>query len=73
MFLLSDLLRDSLILFLQASFVALGILFAYIMIRHAVAGWREQAELRLRALYQPDVDAVLSAPQPADLESAMPG
>jgi hypothetical protein len=71
MFLLSDLFRDYLILFLQASFAALAVLFAYVLIRHAVAGWLEQRELRLRTLYQPDVDAVLSAPQPADLEAAI--
>ena len=69
MFLLSDLFRDYLIVFLQASFIALGVLFAYVLIRHAVASWREQRETRLRALYQPDVDAVLSAQRPADLEA----
>ncbi len=71
MFLLSDLFRDYLIVFLQASFIALGVLFAYVLIRHAVASWREQRETRLRALYQPDVDAVLSAQRPADLEAAI--
>ena len=71
MFLLSDLFRDYLIVFLEASFVALGVLFAYVLVRHAVASWREQREARLRALYQPDVDAVLAAPGPAELESAI--
>ncbi len=36
MFLLSDLFRDYLIVFLEASFVALGVLFAYVLVRHAV-------------------------------------
>jgi hypothetical protein len=71
MFLLSDLFRDYLIVFLQASFIALGLLFAYVLIRHAVASWREQRDEQLRLLYQPDVDAVLSATQPADLEAAI--
>ena len=44
MFLLSDLFRDYLILFLQASFIALGVLFAYVLVRHGVASWREQRE-----------------------------
>ena len=71
MFLLSDLFRDYLIVFLQASFIALGVLFAYVLIRHGVASWREQRNDRLRTLYQPDVDAVLAAPRPADLEAAI--
>ena len=61
MFLLSDLFRDYLIVFLEASFIALGVLFAYVLVRHAVASWREQRDASLRALYQPDVDAVLAA------------
>ena len=71
MFLLSDLFRDYLIVFLEASFVALGVLFAYVLVRHAVASWREQRDARLRALYQPDVDAVLAATGPDNLESAI--
>ena len=61
MFLLSDLFRDYLIVFLEVSFVALGLLFAYVLMRHGVASWREQRDASLRALYQPDVDAVLAA------------
>ena len=64
MFLLSDLFRDYLIVFLEASFIALGLLFAYVLVRHAVASWREQRDASLRALYQPDVDAVLAATGP---------
>ena len=71
MFLLSDLFRDYLIIFLEASFVALGVLFAYVLVRHAVASWREQRDARLRALYQPDVDAVLAATSPVDLQAAI--
>jgi hypothetical protein len=71
MFLLSDLFRDYLIVFLQASFIALAGLFAYVLIRHAVASWRERRDETLRVRYQPDVDAVLSAPRPADLEAAI--
>ena len=71
MYLLSDLFRDYLILLLQGSFIALGLLFGYVLIRHAVASWREQRDEQLRLLYQPDVDAVLSAPRPADLEAAI--
>ena len=37
MFLLSDLFRDYLIVFLEASFIGLGVLFVYVLIRHAVA------------------------------------
>ena len=73
MFLLSDLFRDYLILFLEASFVALGVLFAYVLIRHGVANLRESRETRLRTLYQPAVDAVLSAQTPAQLETAIAG
>jgi len=71
MFLLSDLFRDYLYLFLGASFVALGGLFAYVLVRHAIANRRELRDERLRARYQPDVDAVLASPQPADLEGAI--
>ena len=71
MFLLSNLFRDYLILFLEASFIALGLLFAYVLVRHAVASWREQRDASLRALYQPDVDAVLAATGPDSLESAI--
>jgi hypothetical protein len=71
MFLLSDLFRDYLIVFLQASFIALGVLFAYVLVRHGVASWREQRDEALRLRYQPDVDAVLSAQGPADLEAAI--
>ena len=71
MFLLSDLFRDYLILFLQGSFAALGVLFAYVLIRHGVANLRESRETRLRTLYQPGVDAVLSAQNPAQLEAAI--
>ena len=41
MFLLSDLFRDYLIVFLEASFIALGLLFAYVLVRHAVASCSE--------------------------------
>jgi hypothetical protein len=44
MFLLSDLFRDYLIVFLEASFIALGVLFAYVLVRHAVSSWREQRD-----------------------------
>jgi hypothetical protein len=71
MFLLSDLFRQYLILFIQASFAALALLFAYVLIRHAAARLREQRELRLRAVYQPAVDAVLAAQSPAQLETAL--
>jgi hypothetical protein len=71
MFLLSDLFRDYLIVFLEASFVALGILFAYVLVRHTVASWREQRNASLRALYRPDVDAVLAAASPIDLEASI--
>jgi hypothetical protein len=71
MFLLSDLFRDWLIVFLGASFVALGVLFIYVLLRHGVESWREQRDARLRALYQPDVDAVLGAPGPAELQAGI--
>ena len=71
MFLLSDLFHDYLILFLQASFIALGVLFAYVLVRHARESWREQRDDRLRALYQPAVDAVLAAQRPEELEAAI--
>jgi hypothetical protein len=71
MFLLSDFFRDYLIVFLGASFIALGVLFVYVLIRHAMATGRENREARLRTLYQPDVDAVLSAQKPADLDAAI--
>ena len=71
MFLLSDLFRDYLIVFLQASFVSLGVLFAYVLVRHGVANWREQRDGRLHARYRPDVDAVLSAVRPDDLAAAI--
>ena len=71
MFLLSDFFRDYLIIFLEASFAALGVLFVYVLIRHGVANLRESRETRLRTLYQPAVDAVLSAQNPSDLEAAI--
>src|SRR5689334_2546321 len=71
MFLLSELFRQYLIVFLVASFVALGILFAYVLIRHALENLREQREATLRALHQPAVDAVLAATTPAELEAAI--
>jgi len=71
MFLLSDLFRQYLIVFLGVSFAALGLLFAYVLIRHGVENLREQRALRLRTLYQPDVDAVLASQSPAELEAAI--
>jgi hypothetical protein len=71
MFLLSDRFRDWLIVFLGASFVALGVLFIYVLLRHAVESWREQRDARRRAQYQPDVDAVLGAPGPTELQAAI--
>ena len=71
MFLLSDLFRQYLIVFLAVSFAALGLLFAYVLIRHGVENLREQRALRLRTLYQPDVDAVLASQSPAELEAAI--
>ena len=55
MLLLSDVFRDYLILFLEASFAGLGVLFAYVLIRHAVVGLRDRHEAQLQALYQPAV------------------
>ena len=71
MFLLSDLFRDYLIVFLEASFASLGLLFFYVLVRHAVAGSRERRQEKLHAIYQPGVDAVLAASGPADLEAAI--
>ena len=62
MFLLSDLFRQYLIVFLEVSFAALGVpvrLRADPAWRRA--SWREQREQRLRTLYQPVVDAVLAS------------
>jgi HEAT repeat protein len=71
MFLLSDLFRQYLIVFLEASFVALALLFAYVLVRHLLEHLREQREARQRALHQPAVDAVLAATSPAELEAAI--
>jgi hypothetical protein len=71
MFLLSDLFREFLVVFLQASFACLGLLFGYVMIRHLVEHLGERHEAELRARYQPAIDAVLAAPTPAQLEAAI--
>ena len=73
MLLLSDVFREYLILFLQASFAGLGVLFAYVLIRHAVESLRERHEAQLRTRYQPAVDAVLAAQDPTQLEAAITG
>lgn len=73
MLLLSDVFRDYLIFFLQASFAGLGVLFTYVLIRHAVVNLRERHEAQLQALYQPAVDAVLAAQDPGQLEAAIGG
>jgi hypothetical protein len=71
MFLLSDLFRQYLMLFIGASFVGLAALFAYVIVQHAIAQARETRDARLRDLYQPSVDAVLAAQSPAQLEAAL--
>jgi len=71
MLLLSDVFREYLILFLQASFAGLGVLFAYVLVRHAVVGLRERHVAQLQTLYQPAVDAVFAAQDPGQLEAAI--
>src|SRR5262245_40986480 len=71
MLLLSDAFREYLIYFLVGSFVCLGVLFAYVLIRHWVASLREKHEMQVQDLYQPAVNAVFAAQDPGQLEAAI--